>query len=567
MAFALFPLAAAPVLAQEVLQEVVVTAQKRQQNIQDVPITMAAFTGVQLQALGATSSYDVAAFTPGVFVSGNLAGQNTQFSVRGVTQNDFNDIIESPNAVYIDEGYVAVAQAQTFGLFDIDRVEILKGPQGTLFGRNATGGLVQYITNKPSFDKVEGYTDVSGYYYDTAANAWGERVEAGVGGPFSDRVAGRVAGFFDNQDGYLKNVYPQDAPPAGSLGSGSPGPGAGANLGGDESYAVRGTLDVKPEDTLLLRLSVNQAHSILSTGAYQGKPTTAVLDKNGNIINVINTPANDTRLSIQGSGDGGGNFIDGTIPLSRTGFQFPGFPVTARPVPGGDFFGYPGSADSWTTSSAFAFKNNGSTNTTGVNGRVEWDLGGGTQFVSITDWKKYNKSLFVDVAPEPANLLANYAGVDATSLTQELRLSGKTGANRWVGGFYYLYIDNLAQNGLKGPVNSILATVEGLPLDIGISDRLRTNSASLFGQLEHDFTDTLTGTLGARVIREDKNYAMLNNGFFISQGNFSFNQGQPLPNVPVPGAPFRYTAADSRTLWAGKVQLDWRPQDGLLVYG
>ncbi|MGA0336633.1 MAG: TonB-dependent receptor plug domain-containing protein, partial [Luminiphilus sp.] len=119
--------------AQNVLEEVVVVAQKREQNLQEVPIAINAFTGRQMNALGVSESFDIAAFSPGVHISGNLAGQNTQFSIRGVTQNDFNDIIEAPNAVYLDEGYIAVAQAQTFAVFDIERVEILKGPQGTLF--------------------------------------------------------------------------------------------------------------------------------------------------------------------------------------------------------------------------------------------------------------------------------------------------------------------------------------------------------------------------------------------------------------------------------------------------
>ena len=144
-AMAATALSTVPAIAQNVLEEVVVSAQKREQNIQDVGISMSAFTGEQLKALGVQESFDVAAFTPGVHISGNLAGQNTQFTIRGVTQNDFNDIVEAPNAVYLDEGYVAVAQAQTFGVYDIDRVEVLKGPQGTLFGRNATGGLVHYI--------------------------------------------------------------------------------------------------------------------------------------------------------------------------------------------------------------------------------------------------------------------------------------------------------------------------------------------------------------------------------------------------------------------------------------
>ena len=95
--------------AQSMLEEVVVTAQKREQGLQDVGISVSAFTGDQLRAFNATNSFDIAAFTPGVHISGNLAGQNTQYTIRGVTQNDFNDIIESPNAVYLDEGYIAIA--------------------------------------------------------------------------------------------------------------------------------------------------------------------------------------------------------------------------------------------------------------------------------------------------------------------------------------------------------------------------------------------------------------------------------------------------------------------------
>ena len=145
---------AAPAISQSVLEEIVVVAQKREQNLQDVPIAISAFTGEQMDALGVSESFDIATFAPGVHISGNIAGQNTQFSIRGVTQNDFNDIIEAPNAVYLDDGYIAVAQAQTFAVFDVDRVEILKGPQGTLFVRNATGGLVHFISNSPSFEET-----------------------------------------------------------------------------------------------------------------------------------------------------------------------------------------------------------------------------------------------------------------------------------------------------------------------------------------------------------------------------------------------------------------------------
>ncbi|MDE2618818.1 MAG: Plug domain-containing protein, partial [Sphingomonadales bacterium] len=120
--------------------EILVTAQRRSQSKQDVGIAIAAFGGAELRAMNVQSSIDVARLTPGVHISGNVGGQMSQFTIRGVTQNDFNDAIEAPVAVYVDDSYIPNMQGQTFGLFDLSRVEVLKGPQGTLFGRNATGG-------------------------------------------------------------------------------------------------------------------------------------------------------------------------------------------------------------------------------------------------------------------------------------------------------------------------------------------------------------------------------------------------------------------------------------------
>ena len=549
--------------AQTILEEVVVSAQKREQNIQDVGISIAAFTGDQLKAMGIESSYDIATFTPGVHISGAMAGQNSQFTIRGVTQSDFNDIVEAPNAVYLDEGYIPIANAQTFGLFDIERVEVLKGPQGTLFGRNATGGLVHYISRKPTFGEVEGFVDLRGGYYDTPAHGGSQRVEAAIGGPLGDRVAGRVAVMYDNVESYLKNMYPAGAPTAGSFGSLPPGPGAGADMGASETFALRGTLDFKASENVLLRVSANHAKSKLATGPYQAISTIGVLDAQGELINVIRTPAGETRFSIQGSGEGGANLIDGSSFGPGGTLGLPG-----RPVPGGDFFGYTDpDGDGWRTSSDFAFKDNGETEATGLSGRVEWDVAERVQLVSITDWKKYEKVLFIDVDAGPMNQLANAGAVDADSLSQELRLSGSTGRTHWVAGGYYLNINNNADNALKAPVNSLIYTLFGnTPFDIGVKARLKTKSYSAFGQLEFDFTDRITGTLGGRIIEEEKDYRMIANGFFISTSNYHINQGSPLPNVPVPGAPFSFADESSKTLWTGKAQLDFRPRDGLLLY-
>ena len=256
-------LTAMPIQA-AVLEEVVVTAQKREQDIQDVGISVSAFTGDQMKVLGVQDSFDIALFIPNVNISGNIAGQNTQFSIRGVTQNDFNDIIEAPVAVYLDEGYIPIAQGQTFAMFDIERVEVLKGPQSTLFGRNATGGVVQYISRKPSFDGMEGYVDATYGQYDTGADPNYSKIEAAIGGPFSNTFAGRIALLYDNRESYLQNLYRGDDTQANRFGLGTitgqgnsfdvnaPRPPAllltpARTSGETETTAVRGNPGVRPD--------------------------------------------------------------------------------------------------------------------------------------------------------------------------------------------------------------------------------------------------------------------------------------------------------------------------------
>ncbi|MFT7527489.1 MAG: iron complex outermembrane receptor protein [Arenicella sp.] len=556
-----------PSQSSSLLEEVVVTAQKREQSLQDVGISINAFTGAQLQALGVEQSIDIATFTPGVHISGNLAGQNQQFSIRGVTQNDFNDIIEAPNAAYLDEGYLAIAQAQTFAVLDVERVEILKGPQGTLFGRNATGGLIHYVSNKPSLEETDGYLDVSIGRFDTDADANQYVVEGAVGGPLSDTVAGRVAVRYSKQDGYLNNLYPAQTPAAGSLGAASPGAGAGADLGDDDTFAGRGILLIKPNDATEITLSANYASSNVATGPYQSKSTIAVFsaDPNagGELINVIDTPANETRSSIiQGTNlDGGVDIIDGDGPVGGSPFTI--FP---RAVAGGDLFGYldTDGAD-FNTSGDFAFEDQGSTDTLGLNAKVEWQMANGATFTSITDYKDYEKLLFIDVDAAPVNQLANYAGVDATSFTQEFRINGETDSSRWVGGLFYLSIDNNSDNGLKAPSGSIVNTLFGAPFDIGVVSELKTDSYSIFGQYEYDLRENLTLTAGLRLIREEKDF-QTEIGFLFSNDNFTVNQGDFLPNVPLPGAPFTADLDSSDTFWTGKLNLDWRPSDDMLVY-
>ncbi len=604
IAISLIVAATAMPLQAAVFEELITTAQKREQDVQDVGISVSTFTGDQMKVLGVQDSFDLALFVPNVNISGNIAGQNTQFSIRGVTQNDFNDIIEAPVAVYLDEGYIPIAQGQTFAVFDVERVEVLKGPQSTLFGRNATGGVVQYISNKPSFDGMEAYVDATYGQYDTGADPNYSKIEAAIGGPFSKTLAGRIAGLYDKRDPYLQNLYVGDDANRFGLGTisaggngfaaNTPGIDAGADLGETETKAVRGILEFDPNDDLRFTLSVNYAKTDMATGPYQSKPTTPVYNgsnpdpavqlSTGELVNVIDTALTDSRRSICADGSDCGSDQDNNgfpddfdanliADTTRVNNMF-------MPVQGGDFFGYRDpDGDDWTFSGDFAFADSADTETTGVQLRAEWDLDANMTLTSISDYKDFEKLLFIDVDSAPVNQSANYAAVDADAFSQELRINGSSDALQWVAGLYYLHIDSESDNGLKFPVNSVVpGPGNGLPdgaFDLGSDAKLRTDSYSLFGQVDWALADRVTLIAGLRLIQEEKDYHFEQNIYYNSNSRsiHQIDVAAPIP-VPVNIGPVGTSPADfapfdddtSDTLWAGKLQVDWRPTDDWLLY-
>ena len=215
-----------------VIEEVVVTAQKREQNIQDTPISTTAFSGDLLRELGFDSSIDLAAQTPGMQMAQNFGEGNIPvINIRGVGLIDFSEHNESPSAVYVDEIYKANLSGLDFQLFDLERAEVLRGPQGTLFGRNATGGLVQYVTAKPS-QEMEGYVEAG--FGDRGRT----RLEGAFGGGLSETVSARVSALYSKHDGYYDNIYP-DREDGNQL----------------DTWALRGQLLIEPTETFSALLS------------------------------------------------------------------------------------------------------------------------------------------------------------------------------------------------------------------------------------------------------------------------------------------------------------------------
>ena len=232
-----------------VLEEIVVSAQKRDQNLQDVSISVTSFTSDQMRSLGITESFDLVAQTPGLEVTGAGGGALSSFSIRGVTQNDFSSSQEGPVAVYIDESYVSQYAVTRFALFDLERVEVLRGPQSTLFGRNATGGLVHYLTVRPSQDS-DGYAELM------VGEKGRLHLEAAVGGGISDTVSGRLSVVVNDSDGLIENDI-------------------GPDVMADGDHAVRAQLLIEPSDGSTILLKAQFANEDSRKGAYSHRVATA----------------------------------------------------------------------------------------------------------------------------------------------------------------------------------------------------------------------------------------------------------------------------------------------------
>ena len=184
------------------LEEVVVTARYRQENLQQTPIAISAITAEDIEQRGFTSATDVALTVPNAsFRQAQAAFGNTETAyIRGVGQNDFNFAFEPGVAIYVDDVYYPTTMSSQFDLMDLERVEVLRGPQGTLFGRGAIGGAVRYVS-KPATGDGSGFATV------TVGDR--HRVDVRAGYDFSvipDKLFVRVTGMSKKQDGYQKVI-------------------------------------------------------------------------------------------------------------------------------------------------------------------------------------------------------------------------------------------------------------------------------------------------------------------------------------------------------------------------
>ncbi|HVS75850.1 MAG TPA: TonB-dependent receptor plug domain-containing protein, partial [Steroidobacteraceae bacterium] len=213
------------------LQEVVVTAEKRTQNLQEVPASLTAFTSAELGQIKMDTPSDLVSHVPNLQANGIVGEGAPLYALRGVSMLDYSLSQEGPIAVYVDQVYEGNIALMGVDMFDLERIEVLRGPQGTLYGKNATGGAINFITRRPQFHNEGYFTLGAGNYGRQEANG------ALNGVLIQDKLAARLALTYTKVNGFVHNILP-----------GHP------DLEGVNQYGVRLSLLYTPTDDLQLVL-------------------------------------------------------------------------------------------------------------------------------------------------------------------------------------------------------------------------------------------------------------------------------------------------------------------------
>ncbi|WP_347302370.1 TonB-dependent receptor [Croceibacterium sp. TMG7-5b_MA50] len=463
---------ATPVLAEEPSAEpIIVTAQRREQAAQDVGIALSVVDAGVLAERGITNVNGIADATPSLEIEPAFGGGAPQFRLRGVGFQDYATNNAPTVGLYVNE----VAQpvpAMTQGLlFDLARVEVLRGPQGTLYGRNTTGGAVNIVTNRPA--------DRLGAGALLEAGRFGAlRGEAFVNAPLADGVALRVAAATQQGGAYQRDRN------------------TGRELGNPDRLGTRALLAVRPAGSSLDALidvhwSRDRSEAV---GLY--------------LLNPLSTRA--------GAGP--------VIPADRDRFAT-GWGVSPRLA-----------ADVGLSAGAKPGVDNESW---GANARIAYDLGGVT-LTSLTAYDRLDRRQFGDWDASASVEADTFFGSEVEVWSQELRLSGSSGALDWTAGAYW------SHQQLDERYFSDFIDVYGTYARVTYAQQVE--SAALFGQAEYRFAPQWRAIAGLRYEEETRDL----NGF-----GSAFGGAQALPPTDV--------STRMRPL-TGKLALEWTPADDLLLY-
>ncbi len=459
------------------LEEIVVTAQKRSENLQSVPISVTAVTGAALKSQNITNVQGLANSIPNVQINSfSNSPDSAVFTIRGVGVNDADPYVGTTVSVVVDGVVVGVNTAALLSLFDIDRVEILRGPQGTLFGANTTGGVINVVTKQPTGEYGGEAQVVYGNYNRLDVNA-------AINFPITENLAGKVSVLHTGRDGFFRNRLD------------------GRRLGKLDNTGLR-------------------AYLKYSAGDYDAT-----------LIGEYNRGRNGAQTNV--------NFSDPSQAIYVAGESRPtGKPVFLR----GQSARVPDQNDRDTYSVTLT-----------QNLR---DTGAG-DFVSITNYRKYDSTLFSDDDALVGNFLDTRRLSDQYQVSQELRDSIKLGDNVQliVGGFGFYQKYHLFQS----------THLDGFARGLGQpqTQYQKNWSLSAFSQVYVDITDSLRFQAGIRYAHEKTDAVSTTaNTFTVTPGALS-EFTDPL----IPGSFIRATGSKSWDNVGYKVGLDYKIDPTILLYG
>jgi len=454
-----------PAMAQEDdgvgLDEITVSAQRREQSIQDTPISITAFTSNRLDELGINDPVAMMDFVPNAMVSSGTGrgGEVAQFSIRGVNEARISPVLDPGVAIYIDDVYYGRPQVGFLQFVDTERVEVLRGPQGTLFGKNSTGGAVRYITKKPDLDGNHGYVDIAVGDYDRV------NVKGAFNAVLSDTTAVRISAASFERDGYVKRLADN------------------IDLGNQDSRAFQFQIRHQPSDRLTVDVRADVSVSTDDNGAVK------LIDYyNFNTTTDLATPGGPSNPASPGSSaiaawnnQWGGTAMEYAAEIPRSLYQIAGTGLLP-----------------WTDNES-----------TGLALDIDYELNDTISLRSITGYRKMDSTAFRDPddVAHATTFFDDYVLTTVDFWSQEFQLNGLSMNDRlnWVAGLFYSNEENGAIEYADADGRS---TSQYGALLLNDDQLQETKSLGLFVQGTYAVTDSLSLTLGVRYTEDDKTYTV-----------------------------------------------------------
>lgn len=443
----------APPLTLAQIEEIAVTAQIRAESLGEVPIAVTVFTNEAIEALGITDASDLVDLTPGLSAR-QQSGSNRNYFLRGVGTNDFHLTSAPAVGQYFDEVTLTSGFHAKVSLFDMERVEVLKGPQNALFGLNTTGGAVNYISVKPEIDR-----GTHGHINTRLGNQSLISLDGALGFDISDNVSARVSGFWNLHDGAFDSSF--DA----------------TDFGDNDTQAARAQVLWQISDTTDVLLNVHVAQSASNGTAKRGlgsREPGGTHNLCADFSNQVNNFGGNTSCVTRNEGPdvpAGGATPPGVVP-SGSGWE--------------DIGGDIGRED---------------LDTRGVYLKINHDISWAT-FTSLTAFDNLKFQAGIDFDASDLGLQVLQQEDDRDTFQQEFRLvSTGDGAFRWIAGVYYLDEEAGSYTGVRSqrPPFVDFSIVGAVALDHA------KENLGVYGQGELDLSDSLTLTVGARWSDEELN--------------------------------------------------------------